>query len=175
MTSAELLLHPVRLRIVQAFLGDRRLTTADLRAELDDVPPATLYRQVAALWEGDVLEVVEERKVRGTFERCYRLRAAAASVGPEAAAGMSREEHRQAFLVFVASLLADFDRYLDGGQRDLGADRVGYRQVAMHLSDAETDELLGELRAVLSARLQNGPGDGRRRRLLTTVLLASPW
>ena len=32
MTSADLLLHPVRLRIVQAFLGDRALTTGDLRA-----------------------------------------------------------------------------------------------------------------------------------------------
>ena len=44
--SAGLLLHPVRLRIVQAFLGGRRLTTAQLRTALPDVSPATLYRQV---------------------------------------------------------------------------------------------------------------------------------
>ena len=43
MASADLLLHPVRLRIVQAFLGDRALTTSDLAAELADVPPASLY------------------------------------------------------------------------------------------------------------------------------------
>ncbi len=30
MTTADLLLHPVRLRIVQAFLGDRALTTSEL-------------------------------------------------------------------------------------------------------------------------------------------------
>src|SRR6266542_2260634 len=46
-TSAELLLHPVRLRIVQTFLGDRALTTSQLRAELPDVPPASVYRHVA--------------------------------------------------------------------------------------------------------------------------------
>ena len=44
MASAELLLHPVRLRIVQAFLGDRTLTTADLRSELPDVPAVELMK-----------------------------------------------------------------------------------------------------------------------------------
>src|SRR6266536_283882 len=34
MATADLLLHPVRLRIVQAFLGDRALTTSALSAEL---------------------------------------------------------------------------------------------------------------------------------------------
>src|SRR6266516_3542146 len=39
MATADLLLHPVRLRIVEAFLGDRALTTSALAAELADVPP----------------------------------------------------------------------------------------------------------------------------------------
>ena len=58
MASADLLLHPVRLRIVQAFLGDRALTTAELGTELPDVPPASLYRHVGVLVEGGVLAVV---------------------------------------------------------------------------------------------------------------------
>ena len=41
-TSVELLLHPVRLRIVQAFLGDRELTTVQLGELLPDVSTATL-------------------------------------------------------------------------------------------------------------------------------------
>ena len=49
MTGADLLLHPVRWRIVQAFLGDRTLTTAELHAELSDVPMASLYRHVGLL------------------------------------------------------------------------------------------------------------------------------
>ncbi|MEN3538644.1 helix-turn-helix domain-containing protein [Microbispora sp. ZYX-F-249] len=171
MTTAELLLHPIRLRIVQALLGERTLTTADLRAELPDVPPATLYRQVAALVEGEVLEVAAERKVRGTFERTYRLRAANASVGAEEAAGLGAEEHRQAFLTFVALLLADFDRYLDRDEIDLGRDGVGFRQAAMYLSDEEFQEFLRDLRQVLLARLANQPAPGRTRRLLSTIVM----
>jgi hypothetical protein len=171
MTSAELLLHPVRLRIVQAFLGGRELTTADLRDELSDVPTATLYRQVATLWEGGVLEVTEERKIRGTFERRYRLAPEAASVGPEEAAGMTVEEQRRAFLTFVAGLLADFDRYLERGDVDLARDRVGYRQVALYLTDSELDELLAELRAVFATRLDRPAGEGRTRRLVSTLVM----
>jgi Fe2+ or Zn2+ uptake regulation protein len=65
----KLRLHPVRLRILEAFLGDRKLTTADLRAELPDISAASLYRHIAFLVEGGVLEVVAERRVRGAVEQ----------------------------------------------------------------------------------------------------------
>lgn len=171
MTSAKLLLHPLRLRIVQAFLGDRTLTTSDLRAELPDVPVATLYRQTAALSDGGVLDVVHERRIRGAVERTYRLRPAAASIGAAEAAEMSTEEHRRAFMTFTAGLLADFDRYLDSGEVDLGRDLVGYRQVGMYLSDDELRDLLSDLAKVLGPRLTHQPGPGRRRRVLSTVLM----
>jgi Helix-turn-helix domain len=170
MTSAELLLHPVRLRIVQAFLGDRELTTGRLRELLPDVATATLYRQVTTLSDAGVLEVTEERRVRGAAERTYRLRAQAASVGPEQAAELTPEQHRQAFTTFVAGLLGDFDRYLARGDIDLGRDLVGYRQTAVQLTDTELLELLDEIGAVLD-RYRALPPEGRTRRLLTTILL----
>jgi hypothetical protein len=174
--TADLLLHPVRLRIVQAFLGDRTLTTADLRTELPDVPVASLYRHVAQLADAGVLTVVGERKVRGAAERSYRLLLEAASVGPEESAAMTVEDHRHAFTTFVATLLADFDRYLRrsvrrGGPPDLAGDRVGYRQAAVWVTDAEFDEMVSELAAVLLARMRNEPDGARRRRVVTTVNL----
>ncbi|MEX5720653.1 helix-turn-helix domain-containing protein [Geodermatophilus maliterrae] len=174
MASADLLLHPVRLRVVQALLGDRAMTTGDLHAELPDVPAATLYRHVGLLADAGVLEVVAERRVRGSTERTYRLVVEAASVGPDEAAGMTAEEHRRAFGTFVAALLADFDRWVDGaGDEGLhpAEDGVGYRQVALWLSDEELGALVADLREVLRARTATGPGEGRRRRLVSTVLL----
>ena len=81
MTKADLLLHPVRLRILQAFLGDRALTTSQLQAELADVP-ASLYRHVAKLAAAGVLTIVEERRVRGALERTYTLESSQATVNP---------------------------------------------------------------------------------------------
>ncbi len=177
MATADLLLHPVRLRVVQALLGDRMLTTGELHAELPDVPAATLYRHVAVLADAGVLEVVAERRVRGSTERTYRLVVAAASVGAAEAAAMTPDEHRRAFGTFVASLLADFDRWVDDdgpdGRRrpDLQRDGVGYRLLALWLDDDEFAGLVAELRRVLGERLENGPRPGRRRRVLGTVFL----
>ena len=171
MTGADLLLHPVRWRIVQAFLGDRTLTTADLRAELTDVPVASLYRHVGLLAAAGVLTVVGERKVRGTAERSYRLDMAAASVG--SADVMGAEGHRRAFRTFAAALMADFDRYLDraGDVPDLAGDRVGYRQAAVWVTDEEFDAMVADLAAVLRARMEHRPEGVRRRRLVTTINL----
>lgn len=171
--SARLLLHPVRLRVVQAFLGDRHLTTSQLRGEIDDVPAATLYRHVALLAKAGVVEVVAERQARGSVERTYRLAPGAGSVMPADLAGMSVEEHRQAFLIFMASVIKDFDRYLANGAPDLERDLVGYRQAAFHLTDDELREMIVEISNIVEPRRALPARKGSRRRTLTTVLIPS--
>ena len=171
MATAELLLHPVRLRIIQALLGDRAMTTTELRAELPDVPAASLYRQVARLAAHGVLQVVAERRVRGAVERTYVLRSSAAAIGVDELAAMSRDEHRQAFIAFVAGLIGDFDRYLARETIDPLADGASYRLAALWLTDREANEFVVDLLRVIQPRLANPPGRGRRRRILGTVTL----
>jgi DNA-binding transcriptional ArsR family regulator len=171
MSTADLLLHPVRLRIIRAFLGDRALTTAQLRDELPDVPPASLYRHIARLVDAGVLSVVNERRVRGALERTFVLRVAAASIDLQQLEHMTREDHRQAFMAFVAGLLGDFDRYLSRDDIDLLRDGVTYRMAGLWLDDAELIDLGREVTRVLQPSLANPPRPGRRRRILGTVLL----
>jgi hypothetical protein len=172
--SADLLLHPVRLRIVKTFLGDRALTTTQLAAELDDVPSGSLYRHVALLAKARVLQVVAERRVRGAVERTYTLRLFAARISPEDAKRMSPDEHAQAFMVYVAGMLADADRYLAAGQPDPGRDGADYQVGALWLTDAEFAELLRDLSIVFRPRLANPPAPGRKRRMIYTVFLPAP-
>ena len=171
MSLANLLLHPLRLRVVQAFLGGRTLTTGELRTLLPDVPLASLYRQVATLVDGKVLQLVSERKIRGALERTYRLNVAQANLGPEQTAQMDGTTHRRAFMAFVATLLGDFDRYLAREEPDLARDGVGYRQLVLNLSDAELGEFASELGAVIKrwTALESSPE--RVRRLLSTILM----
>lgn len=171
MASADLLLHPVRLRIVQAFLGDRALTTTELRTELPDVPSASLYRHVARLVGGGVLQVVAERRVRGAVERTYLLRLTAASIGSRELATMDLDDHRHAFMAFVATLLSDFDRYLARGDVDLLRDGVSYGLSGLWLNDAELAEIRRAIAAIFQPLLANTPEPGRQRRILGTVIL----
>jgi hypothetical protein len=174
MASVELLLHPVRFRIVQAFLGDRALTTGQLATELSDVPAAGLYRHIALLTSAGVLQVVSERRIRGAVERTYTLRLAAAQITPDELAAMTPAEHSQAFLAFVAGLIADFDRYVASGSPDLARDGAGYRMVGMWLSDSEFLQFARDLNAVIQPRLAHAPTTDRSRRMLATVVLPLP-
>ena len=171
MATSDLLLHPVRFRIVRAFLGDRALTTSQLAAELDDVPAGSLYRHVALLTSAGVLQVVAERRVRGSVERTYTLRHAAAQIGPAEAAAMTTEEHAQAFRIFIAALLDDFDRYLATGTPDLLRDGVSYNSAALWLTDEEYRAFLRDLAMVIQPRMANAPGAARHRRLVYSAFL----
>ena len=110
-----------------------------------------MNRQVALLVDGGVLDVAAERRVRGAVERSYRLRTEQASVDPDRLRPLSPAEHRAAFGAFVAGLLADFDRYLAAADPDLVRDGVGYRHLALQLSDDELCELLVDLNEVVGA------------------------
>lgn len=156
---------------MQAFLGDRALTTSQLSGELSDVPAASLYRHVARLVDAGVLQVVAERRVRGAVERTYVLRLAAARVRLDEVASMTADDHRQMFMAFTAGLLADFDRYLRRPGFDLVRDGVSYAIDAMWLDDTEYRDMMLEIYRVLQPRRANTPKKGRKRRMIASVLL----
>lgn len=174
MASADLLLHPVRLRIVKAFLGDRALTVKQLAAEMPDVPAGSIYRHITRLTDAGVLHVVAERRVRATTERTYALRMYAAQMQPDEIAAMTLDEHVNAFLAYVAGLLGDFDRYISSEPEHPGEDGAGYKVAAMWLTDAELADYLREFTAITVPRLANAPDGDRKRRMLYTVLLPAP-
>lgn len=170
MDTLELLLHPVRVRIVHAMSGGRTRTTADLCASLPDVPKTTLYRHVGLLAEADVLEVVSEQRVHGAVERHYRLRRDRATIDADAAASMSLEDHRHGFTAALAALHAEFNAYLDRDHADPTADSVGYIQVPLWLSKNELAELIDEVRSAIKSRMDNKPTPDRSLHLLSPIL-----
>ncbi|MCK2239066.1 MULTISPECIES: helix-turn-helix domain-containing protein [unclassified Crossiella] len=170
MDTLELLAHPVRLRIVHAMSGGRELTTAQLCARLPDTSKAMVYRHVDLLATAGILEVAEERRVRGAVERRYRLRHDRAAVDAEAVAAATSEDHRRVFATAMAVLVAEFNAYLDRENSNPTADLVGYRQHAVWLSREELEEMIGELRRVLLPRLTNQPAADRAQYLLSPIM-----
>jgi DNA-binding transcriptional ArsR family regulator len=171
MDTLDLLLHPVRLRIVHAMAGGRIVTTTGLCARLPDVPKTTVYRHVGLLAEAGVLEVAGEQRVHGAVERRYRLSPARARIDADMAASMSLDDHRRAFAAAMAALLAEFSAYLDRVDADPTADLAGYRQIPLWLSRDELTELIGQVTEAVVAKAGNQPAPGRRLHLVSPILV----
>jgi DNA-binding transcriptional ArsR family regulator len=168
--TLELLLHPVRLRIVHAMSGGRTRTTSDLCARLPDVSKATVYRHVSLLAEAGLLEVAGEQRVHGAVERRYRLNRARAVIDQDAAAAMSLDDHRHGFTAAMAALVAEFNAYLDREHADPTADSVSYRQFPLWLNQHELADLISEIRSAIVSKIDNKPTPDRSPHLLSTIL-----
>jgi len=138
---------------------------------LADVPQATLYRQIERLFQGGVLAIAAEKRVRGAVERTYVLAEGGASLSPEDLARASRDDQLGYFTAFAAGLIAQFDQYLQRADFDFSRDGVGYRQLVMHLTDKEFADMVAALNAAIGPFLAYGSRPGRKRRGFATVLM----
>lgn len=165
---ADVVLHPVRLRIIQQF-GGRQLTTAELRDALQDVTQATLYRHVATLVDANILTVVRERRVRGAIERTLALGERMAHVDRSELRAMDDAQLRSAFLAFLGEVGAGFDRFLahpDSALRDF----LGFGQSPLYVADGDLATIQSGLTDLL-APYRSADRDGVRRVDLATILL----
>jgi DNA-binding transcriptional ArsR family regulator len=170
-TVAELILHPIRLRIVQALTGSP-LSATELKERLADVPTSSVYRHLSLLRGAGFVELDRTRAGKGPKETVYRLAKVTRLTGSDVE-GISLGEHKRMFTTWVITLMQRFERYLDRaaseGAIDLMQDRVGYTEVAFHADEAEFDAFATELNLLLGPLLATPEGPGRRRRRLCTV------
>jgi hypothetical protein len=113
-----------------------------------------VYRQVALLAGGGLVEVESEERVRGAVERTYRLHRARTAMDLDTAAAMSTEDHHRRFAAAIAALLADCSprtRAPDGG------DAVHRRKQQARSADAASvtrDPRASDRRGVQLQKLQ---------------------
>jgi DNA-binding transcriptional ArsR family regulator len=167
----DLLIHPIRLRIVRV-LWQKQQTIAEIAASLPDVPQATLYRHVNKLAHSGILAIVAEHRVRGTVEKVYSLKREAATVTWDKIKNLSPENHLRHFTAFVATMLSDFSRYLSQNKPvDFSRDLVAYRQVPLFLSNDELKEISQKINVALKPFLGNLSKPERRLRVLSTMIM----
>ena len=169
MRQVDLIIHPIRFRILQTLVG-QHLTTQQIADQLSDIPKSSLYRHLKLLLEGEVVDLAETRLVNGIQEKVYQLKQRP-YVGPEEMATLSTAEHMQYFTVYAATLLQGFSSYL--AQADdppnMVADHVGYTEVTLNMNDAEFDQFQTQLNELLLPFIKNEPDNGRRRHKIALV------
>jgi len=166
--KADLIIHPVRLRILQ-LLGREPLTASKLDHLMPDVAKSSLYRHIRKLLDGGFIEIAETHPVKGTPENTYRL-LQAPHITVEDVQQMTKEDHLHYFSSYVAGLVQSFKAYLDSQDTlDLLADRAGYSEILFYANTDEFDALFIPLRDQLSQISQQPPQPGRRLRKLVLI------
>ena len=140
-----LLMHPQRLRIVAALMQLGPATATEISERLPSVPSATLYRQLRTLTEIGVVMVAEERRIRGTVERVYKLEWAKARLDASALNDLSPQEVQAIFGSFLAVLAGEFEEYSQRDDRDYRRDAVMFAWQPLVINPERYEEFLNAL------------------------------
>ncbi len=167
--KADLIIHPVRLEILQA-LSARPLSTQEIAQVVPEVSVPSLYRHLKMLLEGNLVEVVETRSVRAIPEKIYRL-SQVPKLSAEDVSGMTPDDLVKYFTSYVASLLQSFSAYAhqDGKSPNMAVDSTGFTETYFYASSAEMDDFQNKLIEIIKEIVAREPEKGRLRRKLAII------
>jgi DNA-binding transcriptional ArsR family regulator len=168
--KADLLLHPVRMRILLAVAG-REVTVQQLVSELPDIPQATLYRNINTLAAAGILAAVQERRVRNTIEKTYALPDENLLLTVEDLENAQPEDYIRLFTQYLGLQLGYYVRYVQRGDVDWARDNVVFHMFPVYLSEAETQRLGEAVNAALLPFTKNEPSPERQRYILGVLSL----
>ncbi|MBN1266551.1 MAG: helix-turn-helix domain-containing protein [Anaerolineales bacterium] len=171
-TKADLLIHPVRLQIVLILSRSSALSTAEIAHELSDVPKSSIYRHLQKLLEGGMVKVERTRQVRGVQEKYYAL-AETPHLSSEDVTGFTKQDHVRTFTTFTATLIRDFNSYIQHSVKlDLAEDRTGYNVVEVYATTEELDDFGKAFGESIQKLVKNEPLKDRN--LHKLVLISHP-
>ncbi len=167
--KADLIIHPVRLRILQV-LADKNMTTSEIAHHLPDVPKSSIYRHLKKLLDGGLVAVKDVNMVKGTEEKIYNA-AAPGILSADDIKHFTREDHLRYFSAYTATLIQGFKAYIESVENpDFVADRSGYTELKFYASTQELDDILSRFNQDLLKLINNPPQKGRRLRKLVMII-----
>lgn len=166
----ELMMHPVRMRIITVVAG-REQTASQIAQSMPDVAQATLYRHIKVLEKGGILEIVAENPIRGTVEKVYAL-VQGGELHQDNVDDLTKDDHLRYFTTFMTTLLAQFEQYVTQSETvDPAKDGVGYHTTILNVTDEELQNLVTDLNRTVQPYLQNEASEKRKRLYFSTILM----
>lgn len=163
MNMAEVIMNPVRQRIIQYLMVHDKGTVKEIKSKLSDIPTPSLYRHVKILAENSVIVVAQENRIRGTVESVYQLNPNALVV---------EDEDGMAVQVSLMSICTAFAKYFASGYADPRKDMFMLTSCTLMLTDDEFGTFLKEINELAMKYISKEPTEGCRPRQVT--LISSP-
>ena len=157
----EIFLHPIRTRIIQLVANHTSMTVSAIADAMNDKPRSTIYRHVKILSENNVLVVVKEEKIRGTYEREYAFNSEVLN--------MQCNEAPKAAYAFLLKVLFDFNEYFKTPDANPIEDQIFLSQNTLLLSDEEFEQFKLDIYEVVKTYLNFAPHHERKVRNISII------
>ncbi|MFS0783422.1 helix-turn-helix domain-containing protein [Bacillus sp. 1P06AnD] len=158
---SETFLHPIRIRIIQLVANSKSMTVGSIADSMDDIPRSTIYRHVKILSENNVLIVVKEEKVRGTYEREYAFNYEMINT--------QENQIDKAVLSFLLKLFFDFNDYFKTSSTNPVEDKIFLSKNTLLLSDDEFEQFKVDIYDVIKKYLEFTPQNERKERNISII------
>ncbi|MEG0177275.1 helix-turn-helix domain-containing protein [Anaerorhabdus sp.] len=138
----EIMLNPVRMRIIQTFVAKESITTSEICEKISDIPRTTLYRHINILLDANVLIVVAEKKIRGSTERTLAL-----NIDEIVKHNTLENAPHQAFS-FLMNIYSKIEKYYSSEKHNLENNKIFLNNTVMMMDDQEFDQFSSELQTL---------------------------
>ncbi|MDM5332453.1 helix-turn-helix domain-containing protein [Ureibacillus composti] len=150
--KAEILMHPVRMKILQSLMQHKEngVTTFEMLESIQDVSQATLYRHIQILLDANIIKIVHERKVRAVTEKYYGLNEEEAHLDLEEWRNLSKEKKLNYISYYQLVLMTQYQNYLTSIEKNpKSEDSSTFSLVDLKLSEEQFSNFQNELNQLM--------------------------
>lgn len=152
MNKAEVLTHPVRMKISQALMRNREsgLSPLEMVKAIQDVPQATLYRHINVLRKAGIIRVLKEKKVRSVSQKYYVLNEEAARLHADEWNKITKEQKLNYFSYYQLSLMTQYQHYLASlDKNEHTEDRSAFSLMELKMDEKQFEDFQQELNTLM--------------------------
>lgn len=175
MNKAEILMHPVRMKISQALMRNKEngLTPLEMVKIIQDVPQATLYRHISTLHQAGIIRVTKEKKVRSVSEKYYVLDEEAAQLHADEWKHLTKEKKLSYLSYYQLSLMIQYQNYLSIlDKKQQAEDHSTFSLMELKIDDQHFKEFQEELNDLMRKYYdrKNEDPDAPTRTIAVTII-----
>ena len=156
-------MNSTRQRIMQVIMTKSEATSAEIGAELPDIPRASLYRHIKVLLDAEIIVAVKEVLKRGSVEKTY-------AIASHAPYEDTNEEYNKMIQSALMGLQGEFCRYFNQEKADPHKDLLTVGSASLVMSDEEMMDFLEAYGKLIQKYIKNKPADDRKVRKITMVV-----
>jgi DNA-binding transcriptional ArsR family regulator len=167
----KVLMHPIRIKIVQELGLRKQATTKELLSSCGDVSQATMYRHINELLKNEIIIVASENIINGIVEKVYTMNSLEIFNINSNPKQYTPDDFLNMFTQYTIALLNDFYQYMKNEHAmDNIEHNIGFSGNSVLLSDEETVEMMKEIYGSIGSKMSNEPNDERKLRKVSVIL-----